>query len=118
MTWSAGASAAWSRAKCATVVDHNSTPRYTTHAEPPPPPAKQDTGTAGVHIQGVSTMTAATRIYLVTAGEDNYLVRASHPSRAIAHVVEKHLGVEAEVPSAEQLVQVVEAGVKVESAAP
>lgn len=59
------------------------------------------------------------RIYLVTARHrgnnfpDTYLVRASHPSRAVAYVVAK-LGISAEVADQDALIDALTAGLKVE----
>lgn len=54
------------------------------------------------------------RIYLVRNGKSEHLVRATHPSRAIAHVVETHMALTAEVASQDDLVRVVSSGGKVE----
>ena len=54
-----------------------------------------------------------TRIYLVTAGAEQRLVRAQSQAQAVRHCV-KHYS--AATPTAEQLVSLLTAGVKVEDA--
>ena len=57
-----------------------------------------------------------TRIYRVTNGKTEHLVRATHPTHAIRHVVLHLYPHDAEVAKADDLVRLTAAGVKVEEA--
>ncbi len=59
-------------------------------------------------------MATATRIYIVTIGESDRLVRATHPSQALMHVVRDIAAVG--VASQDELVDCLADGIKVESA--
>lgn len=60
-------------------------------------------------------MAAATRIYKVEGADDRFLVRASNPAQARGHVVRNLY--KASVPSQDELVQLIQAGVVVEELA-
>ena len=64
----------------------------------------------------MNTSLTATRIYRVMNGSKEYLVRASHPSHAIKHVVAQNHSYVVEVAAPDDLVRLVTAGVKVEEA--
>jgi H-NS histone family len=59
-------------------------------------------------------MATATRVYLVTIGEHDRLVRASHPSRALMHVAKDIAKVG--VASQDELIECLSDGIKVETA--
>ena len=58
-------------------------------------------------------MAAQTRVYLVTVGENDRLVRATHPSHALMHVAREIAAVK--VASQDDLIQCFEDGIKVET---
>lgn len=55
---------------------------------------------------------AATRIYIVTIGENDRLVRAGHPSTALSHVARDIASVR--VATQDDLLQCLQDGIKVE----
>lgn len=59
-------------------------------------------------------MTTASRVYLVTIGEADRLVRATHPATALMHVARDIATVK--VPSQQELIDCIADGVKVEYA--
>lgn len=58
-------------------------------------------------------MAAATRIYLVSVGENDRLIRATHPSHALMHVAREIAAVK--VASQDDLVQCLADGIQVET---
>jgi hypothetical protein len=60
-------------------------------------------------------MAAANRIYIVTIGESDRLVRAGHPSQALNHVAREIAKVK--VASQDELIACLADGIKVESVA-
>ena len=58
-------------------------------------------------------MAAQTRVYIVTVGENDRLVRASHPSHALMHVAKDIASVK--VASQDDLIECFGDGIKVET---
>lgn len=59
-------------------------------------------------------MATPTRVYIVTIGKNDRLVRAAHPSAALMHVARDIAAVK--VASQDALIECLEGGIKVESA--